>query len=291
MISRIALWLGLVHAAAGCAHDRTEIVVATDSDLAIPTELGEIRFDVTGPRGQTQQASITLDGVSALPVSVGLVHEDGPLGPLTVSATGALGDTLVVERRARLAFVSERTLLLRLDLERACMTTACGPDETCHAGVCRSIDVDPAELEPWTGLPPHADIDAGSDAGRLCGGEPCALLHASGGCRSDVCVLDACDPDWYDCDGSPSNGCESDLRSTTDCGACGVPCARPHAIMTCMTGICEFGACEADWGDCDEMLTSGCEADFMNSPDACGRCAHYCRPVETCVDGNCVPAP
>lgn len=64
---------------------------------------------------------------------------------------------------------------------------------------------------------------------------PGALAHR---CDGDRCAIAACEQGRADCDGDPSNGCETSLHSPSSCGACGLRCARGEA--------CSDGACRAE---------------------------------------------
>lgn len=44
-----------------------------------------------------------------------------------------------------------------------------------------------------------------------------------------------CEAGWGDCDGNAVNGCERQLTTTTDCGACNAPCATNQS---CVSGAC-----------------------------------------------------
>ena len=82
-----------------------------------------------------------------------------------------------------------------------------------------------------------------------CGGcgRVCSLPRASGvGCAGGQCTVTACVGGFGDCDGSPSNGCETDLaRSPTNCGACG---RQPPEVCNLSDDNCN-GACD-DVGGC-----------------------------------------
>lgn len=56
-----------------------------------------------------------------------------------------------------------------------------------------------------------------------------ATLCVDGMCRS------RCQPEFGDCDGDASNGCESTLSTASNCGACGRRCA---AGQRCCDGVC-----------------------------------------------------
>ena len=92
-----------------------------------------------------------------------------------------------------------------------------------------------------------------------------------------------------DCDGDPSNGCETNVReSLAHCGACGASCARAHAVTTCASGVCVRTRCEAGFAECDFDLTNGCEV-ALGTRENCGSCGNGCDGAFRCVMGRCVP--
>jgi hypothetical protein len=115
--------------------------------------------------------------------------------------------------------------------------TVCEPPPgelpVCSVGTCLSsclpgmADCDNAQ--------PGCETDTRNDpkscgvCGKVCSGG----LNAEGRCIGGLCKL-GCDAGWGDCDGSPSNGCESLLvDDASNCGACGNQC----------DGACISGAC------------------------------------------------
>ncbi len=122
----------------------------------------------------------------------------------------------------------------------------------------------PDAATPDAATPDASATDAGADGGddpgvatdpRTCGGEQGAVLsdvHHCGDCGvrcptapsgrkssgakcvAGVCAL-ICDEGWGDCNDKPNNGCEVNLMSNNDCGACGVSCV---AGSKCMAGRC-----------------------------------------------------
>jgi len=121
----------------------------------------------------------------------------------------------------------------------------------------------------------------------------CLLLGmplASAASAQDVIFRDGfelvCPPDMGDCDGNPAD-CETSLRTLTDCGACGVPCAMEHG--TCASGTCE--ACPAGSGECDGDGATSCETALDTVLD-CGDCDVTCtndHGSTSCAAANCAP--
>jgi hypothetical protein len=69
-------------------------------------------------------------------------------------------------------------------------------------------------------------------------GYPCpSLPHAVTGCMAGACGILSCNSGWGNCDGSSTNGCETNLNtSNNNCGSCGHVCP---AGQTCVNGQCQ----------------------------------------------------
>ena len=134
-----------------CETARTEILVAIDSDLAVPTELDRLFVDAIGPDAVRQRAEGDLSDGRPLPRSLGIVHTSGPLGPFQVTVTGQLDGATVLTRRARVTFEKGKTLVLPMHLVRSCLSNSCGSGQTCTETGCRAEDVSSADLTPYDG--------------------------------------------------------------------------------------------------------------------------------------------
>ncbi len=278
MVKRASMTLAL--ALLGCTTPRTEILVVTDTDLATPSELDEMRVDVTGPGGDMMSSFARFDGGEPPPPRVlGLVHDGNRLGPYTIVARGFRAGGVVVERRAEVSFQPQRTVLLRIDLDRDCIGVSCASGETCAAGACRDVEVAPQELEDWTGQVPIAPIGDGGQEPPRDGGSP----PSDAGCTP---ADEQCNERDDDCDGSIDE--DFDLANDpAHCGACDNVCdAGARSSAGCSSGACTL-ECEAGWGDCDDDASNGCEAD-LGEPETCGSCGTRCRPPNReCCDGSC----
>ncbi len=136
------------------------------------------------------------------------------------------------------------------------------------------------------------EVNLGSSLANCGGcGSVCAPANAIGACRSGGCAVASCLAGFADCDGDPSNGCESDVASsTTNCGACGRSCAPPNANGTCSSGVCTVGSCTGNFLDCDRTAANGCEADPVTANANCGACGVVCAAGRSCVAGRCAVA-
>ena len=287
-MKRLAL-LGLCLAA--CSDPSlTEILVVVDSDI-IP-ELETVTFDVVSPDGTSLSVPAAVD---QFPMSLALVHRGGALGPLSITVTGTGGET-IVQRRARVSFVAGEVRVLQMNLLRSCVAAPpCGEEETCEAGMCRSVDVRREELGTWDGtLPGLGDAGPGSDADMGDAG----MDSSDGGVDAgpdgggDACVVAAetCNGMDDDCDGST----DEDFEFETDmlnCGVCGRECPvdPANAGSSCAMGECQLD-CDTGYDDCDAILSTGCESN-LDDPATCGDCMNPCREsTPICDAGFCEAA-
>jgi hypothetical protein len=153
---------------------------------------------------------------------------------------------------------------------------------------------------------PEANImaDAGCEAGtKPCGNvcaafddpaygcgptrcNPCELVNADALCAlADggplTCGVAVCKGTHADCNGTPLDGCETDLADDLyNCGACGHDCSNlPHVAgnVSCVTGVCSFdgGACAPGYGICSTNPDNGCDTEFSVAAH-CGACTVIC---------------
>ncbi len=99
-----------------------------------------------------------------------------------------------------------------------------------------------------------------------------------------------CAARYGDCDGNFDNGCEAELSTINNCGACGVTCSAANGTASCDDGQCRIN-CDFQFGDCDGDPTNGCEQ-LLNDDLHCGACYTDCRGPNvvtgSCVDFACV---
>jgi hypothetical protein len=102
--------------------------------------------------------------------------------------------------------------------------------------------------------------------------------HFGSSCQIGVCTsTGSCESGWGDCDGDPANGCEVDLSTPQQCGACSNACATNE--------ICDAGTCV-----CPPDPFAVCGAECVNTDitfSRCGSCTNSCSGG-SCIGGQCV---
>lgn len=133
---------------------------------------------------------------------------------------------------------------------------ACAANEVCDRGNCA--------LECSGGLVACGTscVDTSSDAAHCgdCDSACEAPDNAVPVCARSECAWE-CVAGFDDCDGDPSNGCESDLEKPSTCGSCTNVCSGgPGTEATCVDGACVLD-CAGGQLDCDGDPSNGCEVE------------------------------
>ena len=167
-------------------------------------------------------------------------------------------------------------------------------EPVCRAGACAvgacNVGYADCDMSAANGceVSTATDLNNCGACGRTCPVPP----SATPACRMGLCGVGICAGGFGDCDGDPTNGCETDTRATpANCGTCGMGCpAVANAEPTCAAGACGF-ACRMGFGDCDGDPTNGCEVDLSATSLHCGTCAIACSTLPNstvaCVAGRC----
>jgi hypothetical protein len=133
-----------------------------------------------------------------------------------------------------------------------CFESTCGP-QCANNKDCVGPPAYPSGLICRSGYCVEADAGVGvaSDDGGCgetttdvnnCGwcGNACAGSNVNWKCVASKCTMDACLDGWKDCDGNPSNGCETDIAD--DANSCG-DCPDADASV-CQSGVCQNESCD-----------------------------------------------
>jgi len=250
--------------------------------------------------------SATGDAVYPWTVSLHPVGNDASrffrLEAKAYSTPGAQGTEVAVARVAS-SYIQGQTLHVYLLLRDSCIGVPCEDlDSTCAGGECIDIP-EPEFFQPDAGLPRDAasddagseTADAGPDGSMLDGGGGCmpsteqcdgmdqdcddridesalcSLDNAVATCTGGACGVNRCEDGWGDCDRMPENGCETDLSTVSDCGACGnecgggLLCGRVGGSRACVSG------CAAGETRCGDTCV-----DTETDEAHCGRCDGAC---------------
>lgn len=124
----------------------------------------------------------------------------------------------------------------------------------------------------------------------------CSYANAAGLCVSSACLMGPCSSGYGNCDGIASNGCETNLQtSTNNCGTCGSPCTYPHSQTSCAVGNCQFIGCDSGYYNNNGILSDGCEYQCLATNGGVEDCTdsidNDCDGDIDCMDSDCTSAP
>jgi hypothetical protein len=120
---------------------------------------------------------------------------------------------------------------------------------------------------------------------------------------SGACQVKTCTGSYADCNGTNTDGCETDTSSSqTHCGACTgstVNCDTvfAHSGGQCVNSACVLkpSSCATDYANCNGQSSDGCESNLKTDVNHCGTCPVVCSTTGTttagtaCTSGVCVP--
>jgi len=137
------------------------------------------------------------------------------------------------------------------------------------------------------------EVDTQTSAANCGGcGRACVVPNATPACRDGRCGVGTCNDGFGDCDGDPTNGCETDLRTATNnCGRCGSACFVANGVAACRAGACVIDRCTTGFANCNNFYGDGCEIVTQSDVNNCATCGNVC-PTPTagsriCVAGVC----
>jgi hypothetical protein len=172
----------------------------------------------------------------------------------------------------------------------------CGPNSPCSLEKTCGCD-------EWSVYCPGVDkcIDTDFDdmhcgeCGNACevtSGEP-PVPNAYYGCAGGQCGRLKCSPNFANCDGVPSNGCEASILSRENCGRCGNVCEPGEECQRDPSGRPQC-MCPAGQTYCPAGLGGRC-LDLSTDRVNCGACGVECydwfsegdKSIAACLYGKC----
>ena len=267
--ARLALLFGSLLLALGCgqdSHPLTQLVLVADTDIQA---LDQVVFEISSEAQGSRTAQANRVGQSG-PSYVSVVHEEGPLGPVTVSARGLHQGAVLVQRTQRVSFVAGQTRVVPLSLLASCQSVVCPEQQTCSAAGCTTLDLAAAALPEWTGEPPRLGSTGLGDAGSADAGGP--DLDAGADAETDASLdggrtrRDASFPNDAQAKDGAAN-MASDAAVSQDAASD----ARAEA--------------DASFAQCSD---GGPLVDLASDSANCGMCANKCTNAKSCMAGTCV---
>ncbi|MET0391051.1 MAG: hypothetical protein ABW321_34080 [Polyangiales bacterium] len=158
----------------------------------------------------------------------------------------------------------------------------------CAGGQCTAISC-PADAADCNGdnLDCETSLHSVDHCG-ACGASCGSPANATVDCGSGICVP-TCQDGFTSCDETNANGCETDLRTETNCGSCGVTCTYTNALTSCSSGSCQLTGCSSGFGNCNGADADGCEQ-RLNTNTHCAQCNQGCslgNATASCSSGSC----
>ncbi|HLK40203.1 MAG TPA: hypothetical protein VKU41_25805, partial [Polyangiaceae bacterium] len=193
--------LGGASIAGGCggqpAQSPGQLVVAIDTDMALPDQVDTIELEVTVGGTTIYDYPIpvgTGPDSQPIPATLTLVAGRDPNAPATIRVLGSKGGVVRTLRQVTSTIPVGRVATLRMPVQWLCDGSAqpvagadggiayqstCGPGGTCHAGSCVPSSVDPSSLPAYQ----PQDVFGGGSA-------PPAKGHTAGACFDVIaCML------------------------------------------------------------------------------------------------------
>jgi formylglycine-generating enzyme len=169
----------------GCEDLAGDIRVAISTDAPTPVTFDSLTLTVRRTNKTEFSKDFDYEAVTKLPSDY-VLHEkelyegEDREDPMTVTVEGKKDGKTVVARSAVLRF-SERSVVLRMPLCKACLDTECPLGQTCKKGQCADPTVDEASLPEDTGSVALVDPECPDPAPRCtgaCGTPDCGACPA-----------------------------------------------------------------------------------------------------------------
>ena len=196
-----------------------------------------------------------------------------------------------------------------------CGGKTCAADEVCIASTCQCaasktycgsgcVDTSTSALHCGGCERPCAGSEMCSD-GKCVAPCPVGQTRCAGKCVSTMTDSSNCGTCGKSCTGAetcmagtcgtvcefPNKTCGGKCVNVqfdaANCGDCGKVCPTgAKGTANCTSGSCVL-TCEANFGNCDDISTNGCEVALSSTDAHCGGCFKSCTSTETCLASKC----
>jgi formylglycine-generating enzyme required for sulfatase activity len=166
----------------GCASKKpTALMMLTSIEARIPSEIDSVDIRVSVGSEERFSQSYDLPGDAQFPGTLVFSASSDPSTPRTYEVTARRAGVVRIVRRARLGFSSEKTKLLRMPLEYACLDVSCSDNSTtCSHGKCVPATVSPESLPDAGDTPSPSGTSACFDETSCLAGDPVPLTAGCG---------------------------------------------------------------------------------------------------------------
>jgi hypothetical protein len=135
-------------------------------------------------------------------------------------------------------------------------------------------------------------IDVNGDNIHHCGDcfQECLVANGTPACDLGTCVIESCEAGFADCVNGYADGCETVLGTDQNCSDCDDICEFPNGFGFCDEYVCQLGACQDGYGDCNDDDQDGCETQLGSAQhcSACDDACEYAHAPGFCIEGICL---
>lgn len=138
------------------------------------------------------------------------------------------------------------------------------------------------------------EIDTARDPNNCgsCGNKCAGGANGNAACVAGKCLI-VCNAPYLDCNGDPSDGCETNTDADTqNCGSCNNVCPTPaNGSAACSAGTCIVSSCTAPFLTCQPGPVNRCETNTSNDVNNCSGCNNVCPNIKNgtpgCLNSAC----
>jgi formylglycine-generating enzyme required for sulfatase activity len=167
----------------------------------------------------------------------------------------------------------------------------CTSGDRCTSGACGGSEIECGTATACRGAG-ICDEAVGTCSGTAQpNGTSCTITNGFGTCQSGDCSITTCRAGFANCDGDPSNGCETSVDSDpNNCGGCGLTCSGAQFTGSCTSGYCPLVS-GTSWTYCRTPQRGDRPVNLANDDNNCGTCGTQCGALSECSARECAQVP